>query len=167
MTASPTARIALSCAGRLARALICYALLLALPAPRALAQPDKATTEIRTALTAWTQAFNTGNAAEVCRLFAPDLRYDFRGLPEQNYRDICARLRRSLADPAVRRLYAPDIKEILVSGNLAVVRLVWRVTTSRRGHAELHTAEPGLDVFRREPDGAWRIIRFLAYEAPG
>jgi hypothetical protein len=23
-----------------------------------------------------------------------------------------------------------------------------------------------MDVFRREPDGSWKIIRYLAYEAP-
>jgi steroid delta-isomerase len=28
------------------------------------------------------------------------------------------------------------------------------------------TKEPGLDVFRRQPDGKWRIARYMAYEAP-
>jgi hypothetical protein len=28
------------------------------------------------------------------------------------------------------------------------------------------TKEPGLDVFRRQPDGTWRISRYMAYEAP-
>ena len=66
MTASQTAKTRVSCAGRLARAAICYALLLA--------QPDEATTEIRAAPMQWTTEFNTRNAAEVCRLFAPELR---------------------------------------------------------------------------------------------
>ena len=27
--------------------------------------------------------------------------------------------------------------------------------------------EPSLDVFRRQPDGSWKIARFLAFEATG
>jgi ketosteroid isomerase-like protein len=65
----------------------------------------------------------------------------------------------------VRRHYAPDIKEILVSGDLAAVR-VRHLKTRRTGGPKVETTEPGLDLFRREPDGSWRIIRFLAYEAP-
>jgi hypothetical protein len=26
------------------------------------------------------------------------------------------------------------------------------------------TSEPGLDVFRRQPDGSWKIVRCLAFE---
>ena len=26
--------------------------------------------------------------------------------------------------------------------------------------------EPGLDVFRKQPDGSWKIARYIAYEAP-
>jgi len=58
--------------------------------------------------------------------------------------------------------YAPDIQEILVSGDLAFVRLVWSVTV-QRGPSPAASKESGLDVFRRGPDGRWSIIRFLAY----
>jgi ketosteroid isomerase-like protein len=30
----------------------------------------------------------------------------------------------------------------------------------------VETKEPGLDVFRRQPDGSWKIVRYIAYEAP-
>jgi steroid delta-isomerase len=29
---------------------------------------------------------------------------------------------------------------------------------------EITSVEPGLDVFRREGDGRWRIVRYVAYE---
>jgi steroid delta-isomerase len=58
--------------------------------------------------------------------------------------------------------YAPEIKAILVSGDLAVVRLVWSVMV-QRGPTPAVSTESGLDVFRREPDGQWRIVRFLAF----
>ena len=49
-----------------------------------------------------------------------------------------------------------------MSGDLAAVSLVWTLTV-RRGGEERVSREPGLDLFRRQPDGAWRIARFLAY----
>jgi hypothetical protein len=41
------------------------------------------------ALEQWTADFNVRNADRVCDLFELDLIYDFQGLPEQRYDDIC------------------------------------------------------------------------------
>jgi ketosteroid isomerase-like protein len=30
----------------------------------------------------------------------------------------------------------------------------------------MRTQEYGIDLFRRQADGSWKIIRYLAYEAP-
>ncbi|MCX5479048.1 hypothetical protein OSH08_08530 [Kaistia geumhonensis] len=30
---------------------------------------------------------------------------------------------------------------------------------------EIRVVEPGIDIFRKEADGRWRIIRYMAYEA--
>lgn len=144
----------------LAMPLVCWAVM----SPTAMAGSDQGAAAIRAALAQWTAAFNTRDTAAICDLFSPDLRYDFRGLPEQSYRAICDRLKRALADPATRLRYAFDIKEILVSGELAVVRLTWHVTTSRPGQPDIDTTEPGIDIFHRQPDGGWKIIRYLAYE---
>ncbi len=122
---------------------------------------------IRAALAQWTADFNARNAGTVCDLFAPDLRYDYRGFPERDYRAICDLLQRSLADSAKTYTYALDIKEILVSGDLAVVRLVWTLTVATPGVAgTVKAEEPGMDVFRKQPDGSWKIVRYIAYEAP-
>ena len=60
-----------------------------------------------------------------------------------------------------------DIKEVIVAGDLAVVRLVWRLKVTVPGAADaVESKEPGLDVFRRQPDGSWKIIRYVAYEEP-
>jgi uncharacterized protein (TIGR02246 family) len=135
----------------------------------ATAQPaNQAETEIRAALTKWTADFNARNAAEICDLFAPDLRYDFRGFPERGYDDICKLLQTSLSETGKRFTYAPpSIKEIIVSGDLAVVRLTWTLTVRSLGAANDATSQDiGLDVFRRQPDGRWKIIRYIAFEAP-
>ena len=39
--------------------------------------------EIKAALTQWMADFNQGKADKVCDLFAPDLKSDFQGQPEQ------------------------------------------------------------------------------------
>jgi steroid delta-isomerase len=127
---------------------------------------EQAEDEIRAALAAWTQDFNAGKADRVCALFSPELRYDFRGYPERGFDDICARLERSLADTGRHYAYALDIREVLVSGDMAVVRLVWTLTVTLANGQVVTSVEPGMDVFRKAADGSWKIIRYLAYEAP-
>jgi uncharacterized protein (TIGR02246 family) len=122
---------------------------------------------IRDALTKWTADFNSRDATRICDLFAPDLRYDFRGSPERDYNAMCSLLHRALSDQAKKITYSFDIKEIIVSGDMAIVRLVWTSKVSQAGSSQVtETREPGLDVFRRQPDGTWRIARYMAYEAP-
>ena len=128
------------------------------------AQPSTPDAKIRGALSKWTEDFNAGNKNEVCAIFAPDLRYDYRGFPERGYQDICSTLQRSLSDRAARYTYALAIKEILVAGDLAVVRLVWTLTVTSRDGAAAVSQEPGMDVFRRQADGRWKIVRYIAYE---
>jgi len=93
-------------------------------------QPERA---IGSALTNWTSDFNARDAAHICDLFAADLVYDYRGFPERDYATLCGLLRRSLADPTRTFSYALDIKEILVSGDMAIVRLVWTLTVASAG----------------------------------
>jgi uncharacterized protein (TIGR02246 family) len=122
---------------------------------------------IRDALTSWTAAFNDRDATHICDLFAPDLRYDFRGTPERDYNAMCSLLHRTLSDRSRKFTYSFDIKEIIVSGDIAIVRLVWTSRVSHENSSQVtETKEPGLDVFRRQPDGKWRIARYMAYEAP-
>jgi uncharacterized protein (TIGR02246 family) len=122
---------------------------------------------IRDALTKWTADFNSRDATRICDLFAPDLRYDFRGSPERDYNAMCSLPHRALSDQAKKITYSFDIKEIIVSGDMAIVRLVWTSKVSQAGSSQvIETREPGLDVFRRQPDGTWRIARYMAYEAP-
>ena len=126
---------------------------------------DPAQDAIRTALLRWTADFNARKSAAICDLFAPDLRYDYRGQPERGYREICDLLHRSLSDPTKHYNYSPEIKEIIVSGDIAVVRLVWTLRVSSEGKTDaIVSKEPGLDVFRREPGGDWKIIRYIAYD---
>jgi uncharacterized protein (TIGR02246 family) len=120
---------------------------------------------ISRALTDWMLAFNAGDTGAVCGLFAPELRYDYRGFPERGYDEVCHVLLGSLADQSRKYAYDLTIKEIIVSGDLAAVRLVWTLTVKRPGQMSgPATYEPGLDLFRRQNDGTWKIIRYMAFE---
>jgi steroid delta-isomerase len=45
------------------------------------------------------------------------------------------------------------------------VRLTWTLTVRQKDSGRAVTSlEPGLDVFRRQSDGRWRIIRYIGYE---
>lgn len=70
----------------------------------------------------------------------------------------------SLKDPDKSYHYRFKVNEILVCGDLSVVRLVWTLTVvPRDGRATETIEEPGIDVFRRQSDGSWKISRYLAY----
>jgi ketosteroid isomerase-like protein len=135
----------------------------------AIAQGESAAAqaEIRAALVQWMADFNARRADKVCGLFAPDLIAQYRGQPERDYNSLCDLLKRSLGDRTKTYRYALAINEILVVGDLAVVRLVWTLTVQRQDIAgEIVADEPGMDIFRRQPDGSWKISRYVAYEAP-
>jgi steroid delta-isomerase len=141
------------------------AIALALVPVTARGADDTAKAEIKGALTQWMADFNDGKADKVCSLFAPDLRSDFRGQPERNFEQLCALLQKSLKDQARSFTYALDMDEIIVSGDMAAVRLVWTLTIRPKGGGNaIVTREPGLDIFRKQPDGSWKIARFLAFE---
>jgi steroid delta-isomerase len=98
-----------------------FALVVQTPETAALAEPLSAPLEvaIRSALSEWTLAFNAGDTGAVCNLFAPDLRYDYRGFPERGFVELCGQLQASLTDPARKLSYDLAIKEIMVTGDMA------------------------------------------------
>jgi ketosteroid isomerase-like protein len=138
-------------------------ILTALPCALSAATVDKdPASTISAALAQWRADFNARRAAHICDLFASDLRYDFYGAPERTYPLLCARLQHALADTTQSLHYDLKIKEIIVSGDIAVVRLTWTSTVTMGGKHQSND-ETGLDVFGRQRDGSWKIIRYIAY----
>lgn len=136
--------------------------LLALAFP-AFANPAADEAAIRQRLADWTTAFNARDAAGACDLFAEDLAYTLPGLPDGTHAGMCANLAKVLARDDLRLRYEPPaIHDVMVSGDLAVVRLTWTLVAETAGGPETSSDE-GLDVFRRQPDGRWSIVRYLAF----
>lgn len=120
---------------------------------------------IRARLEAWRLAFNDRDADGACDLFAADLAYSVPGLAAGTRETMCANLARAMMrTDFILRYDPPEIREILVDGDLAVVRLRWTLTTQTLAERRL-SREEGLDVFRRQPDGRWSIARFIAVDA--
>jgi ketosteroid isomerase-like protein len=111
----------------------------------------------------WTTAFNAQDLAAVCGLFAPDLTYTVDDILNGSRDGLCAGVRAALARRDLKLHYdEPIIHEILVSGDLAVVRLTWTLTTEENGVRDV-AREEGMDIFRRAPDGLWSIARYIAF----
>lgn len=117
-------------------------------------------TDIRTRLQQWTASFNSGDKFGACDLFSKSLVSDVQGQGSAGYETRCATISKALDDPHRTFRYDLDVKEIIVDRAIAVVRLNWTLKISP---GDLISRETGLDVFRKEGDGRWRIIRFIAY----
>jgi len=120
------------------------------------------TSEIRGRLEQWTDDFNNGRKEAACDLFSRTLQSTVQGQGEAGYEKRCALISKAIDDPVRDFRYSLDIREIGVDGDLAFVRLDWTLTIEPGGETSL---EPGLDIFRREADGAWRIVRYMSYES--
>jgi uncharacterized protein (TIGR02246 family) len=124
---------------------------------------EAAETEIRTAIEDWRSAFNARDEDRVCALFAPDLIANYQGESERDYSSLCEMLRAALRDPDITYRYSVEIKEIVVYGETAVARLVWALEIQKAGTPKQTIEEPAVDMFHRQPDGSWKISRYLAY----
>jgi ketosteroid isomerase-like protein len=151
----------------LVRLVVCAIVLLAWSIPALAVGGEDGAAVIRAELEAWTQAFNARQADKTCGIFSEDLRYKFGEIPDRGYNDICTALRRSLGDKTHRSHYTLDLREILVYGDIAVVRLIWTLDESKAGsNVTVRSLEPGMDIFQHQKDGSWKIIRYLAYTSP-
>jgi uncharacterized protein (TIGR02246 family) len=121
--------------------------------------PEKDKTAIEAALRQWPTDFNAENVDGVCGLFADDVVLAYPGGEDSNSGEFCERMQVLFNDPAKRYSYAqPDIREVVVDGDLATVKLFWTLTVTGPTGKVLDTGvEDGLDVFVRQPDGTWKI----------
>ncbi|MCO5131192.1 MAG: nuclear transport factor 2 family protein [Xanthobacteraceae bacterium] len=117
--------------------------------------------DIRSRLRRWTESFNSRDKVGACDLFSKSLVSDVQGQGEASYETRCATIGKALDDPQRSFHYSLNIKDIIVDKTLAVVRLNWTLKISP---GDIVSTEIGLDVFRKENDGRWRIVRFIAYD---
>lgn len=125
------------------------------------AQHDPASDQasIVDALRQWPEDFNEKNLDGVCSLFAQDVVVVYPQSADRDHTAFCDGMKGIFADDTMTYRYAePDIHEVLVDGDLATVRLTWTLTVADADGRVVETVvEDGVDVFRRQEDGSWKI----------
>ena len=127
------------------------------------AEDAKAEKEIRGALAAWVSAANRGDWKEAVKVWARDLIGWYPGMPDDTYPREVERAAR--AGPP-RTTYQVDVREVIVSGTLAVVRDVWTFSTKNASGASTVEKVKSFEVWRRQPDGRWKISRWISAPEP-
>ena len=117
------------------------------PAPR----DDEA--RIRARLAQWVEQFNSGDYSSAATIWAPDLLGVIPGGPDDSYEREQAGARQTQRSN-VR--FALSIDEVLVDGDLAVVRDTWKQTGAGKD-----VTFRSFEVWRRQPDGQWKIARWI------
>jgi ketosteroid isomerase-like protein len=108
---------------------------------------------IRARLAQWVEQFNSGDYAGAAGIWAPDLIGVIPGGPDDTWAREMEGARRAKPGP-VR--FALTVDEVLVDGDLAVVRDTWRQTGGAR-----EEKFRSFEVWRRQPDGEWKIARWI------
>ncbi|HEX8271286.1 MAG TPA: DUF4440 domain-containing protein [Longimicrobiaceae bacterium] len=132
--------------------------------------PERDVAAIRAAVVHSGEAANAGDPEEVMALYARDIVLSYPGVPDMDYAALERGYREMLRTPGVTLRTAPEIHEIMVSGDLAVVRVTWTttVTTAAPGQPAKSASRLARDlqVWRREADGSWKFARGMHYRVP-
>ncbi|NGX57979.1 MAG: hypothetical protein K940chlam3_00880 [Chlamydiae bacterium] len=130
------------------------------------ASVEESRLQITQTLEKWSKDFNSRNLQGVCKLFAPDLIASYPGTKDRNYDQMCETLSQSIHHPNKTFRYdVPTIEQMIVSDDIAIVRLIWTLTISGKNQTNpLIIREKGLDIFKKQPDGTWKIM--ISYAHP-
>jgi ketosteroid isomerase-like protein len=115
---------------------------------------------IRGALSQWVAAANRQDWQAAVKIWAPDLIGWYPGQPDDTYAKEVERAARLRPGPNPTH-YEVTVNEVIASGALAVVRDTWRFTRD-----SITTVVRGFEVWRRQPDHAWKIGRWISAPEP-
>ncbi len=143
------------------------ALLLVLAAACASTTPRASDEEtLRRHILTYADAVERRDPDAIMALLAPDILLSYPGIPDQDYET----LRKAYAEMRSREpgevTTRPDIEEILVSGDLAIIRVVWNTTVRKGGSEPASRQMRDLQVWRREPSGHWKFVRGIHFRVP-
>jgi len=108
------------------------------------------------------QAINQNDAAGILAHYSKDILVSYPGIPDTTY-DVFERSYREMLRPNTSTITVPTIDEILVSGDLATIRMTWStsITNKETGQCSSRQAKD-LQVWRRE-NGTWKLFRGMWY----
>jgi ketosteroid isomerase-like protein len=123
---------------------------------------------LRAAIVRSGEAFNAGDHAAMMAPVARDLVLTYPGIPDMGYDSLSAGYRQMVNRPAgVTARTIPTVEEILVSGDMAVIRINWTTTVTETSPARSATRQMrDMQVWRREADGSWKFFRGMHFRNP-
>ena len=108
------------------------------------------------------KAINTNDAAGIMTHYSKEILVSYPGIPDTTY-DEFDRSYRQMLSPKTTTSTVPTIDEILVSGDLAIIRMMWSTTITDKVTGSSTTRQAkDLQVWRRE-DGTWKFFRGMWY----
>jgi steroid delta-isomerase len=124
---------------------------------------DNAASSIRASIEQGARGFMSANPDTILAHYARDSVLSYPGIPDQDFAALVNAYGELRSRPAdVVATTVPTFDEILVSGNLALVRLRWTTTITQAGRtATRHLKD--FQLWRREADNRWMFIRGMHY----
>ena len=100
--------------------------------------------------------------------YAKDIVLSYPGLPDLGYDELVQSYREMVKrPPGVTVQTMPTIEEILVSGDLALIRVMWTTTTTNAEPPRQTSRQmKDFQVWRREKDGTWKFARGMHFRIP-
>jgi uncharacterized protein (TIGR02246 family) len=125
--------------------------------------PPANETQVRDEFRRWMRAYEAHDLAGSMAIFSPDVRFEFQGSAEQDWKQLEEGYARSFARTG-KATWVPTWDQVLVSGNLATAFSTWRgVVTLPGTKPEVRAENRGVDVLRRGLDCRWRIVHSLNF----
>lgn len=123
---------------------------------------------LRSAILKSAESFNKGDADAIMSPYAKDIVLSYPGLPDLGYDELVQSYREMVKrPPGVTVQTSPTIEEILVSGDLALIRVMWTTTTTEANPPRQATRRmKDFQVWRRESDGTWKFARGMHFRIP-
>lgn len=111
---------------------------------------------------AWVDAFNHKNLAGSCNLFSKNLLASYQGVPPKNYYTVCNGFKKIFHETRDYQ-YHFKLHQIYRANDLAAVRITWYLRISEQGKLISTVQDEGLDIFKQNKRGEWKIINYLGY----
>ena len=114
------------------------------------------------------ESFNAVDPDAIMSQYARDIVLSYPGIPDMGYDDLVkafGELRKRKS--GLTEKTTPTIEEILVSGDMGVIRVMWTTVTTETDPPRQSTRHmKDLQIWRREKDGSWKFIRGMHYRMP-
>jgi uncharacterized protein (TIGR02246 family) len=119
--------------------------------------PQSDEKQIRDLVATWARASQVSDAATLDELIDPDILFHRPGMEPFGREGFLDHVRRNAGNVKIE--VRADVVEVHVSGDLAFARTKLDVHVTPQGKETMHRSGYALGVYRRGPDGSWRLWR--------